>query len=147
MAALLCHSFLKDLRILAVWTCFERTFLPSIPGYPKEHYILCIFLGFTRLSWDKVNIKIKMDLEHWWSQTNTGNPKCLDKNVSKYHFVHHRYCKKLLGKNPSPCVERQVTEPEPRYGLLRTGVHYIACMWWKTVFNSQKTYSVFIIKT
>jgi hypothetical protein len=30
-------------------------------------------------------------MEHRWNEIDTGKPKYLEKNLSQYHFVHHKF--------------------------------------------------------
>jgi hypothetical protein len=41
--------------------------------------------------------------------TDRGNPKYLDKNLSQCHFVHHSHGRTYLGSNPGLRGERRAT--------------------------------------
>jgi hypothetical protein len=36
------------------------------------------------------SINIKMSTEHWWNDTDRGNPKYSEENLTHCHFVHHK---------------------------------------------------------
>ena len=46
---------------------------------------------------------------HWGNDTDRGNPKYLDKNLSHCHIVHHKSRRTDLGSNPGIRGERRAT--------------------------------------
>ena len=37
-----------------------------------------------------------------WNDTNRGKLKCMDSNLSQFHFVHHKSCRDWPGIEPGP---------------------------------------------
>ena len=56
----------------------------SLP-YPQEHY----FLGQpTVFCPDKCSVSVKVRMDHWWNDTDRGNPKHCKRNLSQCHKAH-----------------------------------------------------------
>jgi hypothetical protein len=41
-------------------------------------------------------------MEHWWNDTDSGKPKCLEKDLSQHQFVHCKSHMNWLWISPRP---------------------------------------------
>jgi hypothetical protein len=66
-------------------------YFSNAPVFPKEHF----FLDGSQASPDSPssgpNKELQMSIEHWWKDTNRGNPKYLDKTLSRCLSEHHNF--------------------------------------------------------
>ena len=81
----------------------------NAPVFPRDHF----FLDGSQVSPNSPssgrNKELQMSKEHWWNDTNRGNPKYLDKNLSHFHSEHHNFTRTDLELNPGLGGERPAT--------------------------------------
>jgi hypothetical protein len=58
-----------------------------------------------------------MNVEHWWKDTDRGKPKCSDRTLSQYNFVHPK---------PQTVGRTATTHTACDACILREGVSYLA---------------------
>jgi hypothetical protein len=66
-----------------------------------------------------------MSMEHWWDDSDRGNPKYWEKNLSQCQFVHHKFHVDCPGIEPGPPLwQAGEWPPVPRHGLTCNCVSY-----------------------
>ena len=51
----------------------------------------------------------RKSMDHGWNYTTSGEPKYSEKNLSLFHFVHHKPLTERLGLNLGLCSEKPKT--------------------------------------
>ena len=77
----------RNINILTVGIK-KNCFLTVLPEFRNN---ICPFecSQASPVSYDKSSMKIKMNVEYWWNDTDRGKQKYLEKGISTQHLDHH----------------------------------------------------------
>jgi len=77
-----------------VWDCLNVTLSLPFRGVFSNHAVsrLCTIIGLC----------VSVSVEHVLFNTDRGQPKHSEVNLSPYHLVHHKPCMDCLDIKPSP---------------------------------------------
>lgn len=99
----------------AKWKYFSVQCSPNIRN--NIAWLECSQPSTASLS-DAGGIKLKMGIERWWNDTDSGRPKCSQKNLSHCHIAYHKSHMDWPEIEPGPPLcEAGHQQPGPWHGL------------------------------